>query len=1760
MEQVRSTKPRSEFLREAVFICGGSAAFLGVLALIGWFSGMRLLASFSLAYLPMSPDSAIVFIVFGLILVGNAHNLLPDRYRLLLALVVAVAFGYGLLKFSEYFAKTDLTFETIWFPITDKFGSFPVGRMSPITGEFFLLSGTALLLLLWDKTGAHTRNLGGAMGLLVCLAGFVATTGYLFGTPLLYGGDMIPVAEPTAIAFLLLGVGLVAAAGPTSVFVRPLVGASVRARMLRAFLPLTATMVLIQALLDKSIIEVSAINHALAAAAFSLVFMLITAAVVTQVSGVISHTLDRAEGERQRAVEALAQERNLLRTLIDNLPDQISVKDTEGHFILNNQSDARIRGAMPAALLGKTDLAIYPVDLATRYAAQDQAVIQSGKAIVDHEEYSVTPSGTEHWALITKVPLRDRDGRISGVLGIKREITERKQAEAALKQSEERYRDLFENATDLIQSVTPDGRFLYVNPAWRDMLGYDEEEISRLSLFEIIHPDYRARCVDLFQQLLAGVEMDRIETAFVSKEGRKLSVEGRVSCKFNRGYPIATRGIFRDVTERQKMEAALRISEAKYRSLYEAVDAGVIFHSPYGKVLEMNARAREILGVETGPEPGKPSPFSNWRMVHEDGSPFFRQEEPAMRLLLGGRPVRNLVMGFVPPAGECRWVLVNATPMIEPNGQFRGFISTFMDLTTQRQAEAARAQLAAIVESSEDAIISETSEGLVTSWNRAAEKLYGYSAQEIIGQPISLLGPSEHSAVVYETLNRIKSGERVNYFEAVHLRKDGTAVEVSLTTSPIRNDAGVIIGASTIAHDIMERKQAEARLARHAREAAALFETTRDLSGIQHDLSGLLETIVKRAVGLLQAGSGSIFLYDAERQDLEIVVTTGPELPLGTHFALGEGMAGCVAQTRAPLLVEDYRRWEHRSRQVGEIPFSASVEVPMLYGGQLVGVLAVNEVGATIRKFTEEDARLLALFASQAASTVQSAHLFDQTQRRLRETMLLNRIIAAASSALEPKAVLTTLCEELAHALQLPQAGFALLSPDRTHLTVLAEYRSEGRPSALGAVIPVSGNRATQYAIEHRTPVAVSEAQTDERQAVIHALEKRLGIASLLIVPLVSRDQVIGTLGLVASEHREFTAEEVALAEHGTAAAGQAFENAQLYSALVQELAERKRYELIVNTSDELMTLINQERRYEAVNAAYASAHGQAPEAIIGRTVADVWGEERYQRVIKPHLDRCFAGEVERYQAWFEFDGLSPRYFDVTCYPYSAPDGTVAQVVVVSHDITGLERTEEALRESEARFYSAFEDAAIGMALVALDGRWLKVNRALCELTGYAESELLSKTFQDLTHPDDLETDLAYVRQMLAGEISTYQLEKRYFHKLGQVLWVLLSVSLVQDDQGQPLYFISQIQDITQRKRAEEDLRESGERYRELFAAAHRQAQELALLDRVRTALARELELPAILRTVVEAIAETFGYTQVSLYLLQSDRLVLQHQVGYHRVIAEIPLTQGICGRVVQDGQPVLLEEVSSDPAFLGAIAGITSEVCVPLFDQGRAVGVLNVESIHGVRLTEADLRLMTSLGEHVSVAIGQARLYAEVQRLAITDDLTGLFNRRHLFELGEAEFNRARRLGHPLSAIMLDIDHFKQVNDRWGHAIGDQVLRALAERCRKNFRQFDIVGRYGGEEFAILLPQTDLESAVEIAERLRRGTEEAPVRTARENIRITISLGVAVATGDTLDFVALLDDADQAMYAAKQAGRNRVAVGESGVRPCGCSVISTST
>jgi diguanylate cyclase (GGDEF)-like protein len=266
-----------------------------------------------------------------------------------------------------------------------------------------------------------------------------------------------------------------------------------------------------------------------------------------------------------------------------------------------------------------------------------------------------------------------------------------------------------------------------------------------------------------------------------------------------------------------------------------------------------------------------------------------------------------------------------------------------------------------------------------------------------------------------------------------------------------------------------------------------------------------------------------------------------------------------------------------------------------------------------------------------------------------------------------------------------------------------------------------------------------------------------------------------------------------------------------------------------------------------------------------------------------------------------------------------------------------------------------------------------------------------------------------------------------------------------------------------------------------------------------------------------------------------------------------IPAGKGMSGYVIANGKSLIIHDMLEeehnarqdglDFIHFGSPDVVRSILAVPLWLGGEVIGAISAQSYQPHAYDEEDLALLEMLASYAAIALENSRLFKKIERLAITDSLTDVYNRRHLFVLGQREFNRARRFNRPLSVIFIDIDHFKEVNDHYGHRAGDQVLTLIARTIQEHIRDIDVMGRYGGEEFLLLIPEVNRESSRHIAERIRTSVEKALRKSRFSKPPITISLGVVELTDDIPTLSALVASADAAMYDAKRSGRNRVAV-----------------
>jgi diguanylate cyclase (GGDEF)-like protein len=372
------------------------------------------------------------------------------------------------------------------------------------------------------------------------------------------------------------------------------------------------------------------------------------------------------------------------------------------------------------------------------------------------------------------------------------------------------------------------------------------------------------------------------------------------------------------------------------------------------------------------------------------------------------------------------------------------------------------------------------------------------------------------------------------------------------------------------------------------------------------------------------------------------------------------------------------------------------------------------------------------------------------------------------------------------------------------------------------------------------------------------------------------------------------------------------------------------------------------------------------------------------------------------------------------------------------------------------------------------------------------------------------------------------------------------------------------------------------QRVRDLEGQVHSQGREIRALEKIETLQDRHRELEAENRTLREQVAELHTFLNLSktlsatlnleelfrlalhligralhvdayaLLLLDEtgEQLVLKAACGLpEEAAAGRPLRrgEGISGLVAQTGQAMLVPDVRAEPRFLpqeAGRAGAGAFLCVPLRSPGRAVlGVLTAQKPEPYGFRLGDLDLFQAVGNQVAAALENAQLYQRTKELSTRDDLTGLFNRRHFFDHLEKEVQRARRYRRTFALLLLDLDDFKGYNDTHGHLQGDAALTEVARLLLASTRRADVVARFGGEEFVVLLPELSPPGAAVVAEKIRAALAAAPFASGGRPPagRLTGTLGLATYPQDAEAGLDLLDRADRALYLGKQQGGNRV-------------------
>ena len=1043
-------------------------------------------------------------------------------------------------------------------------------------------------------------------------------------------------------------------------------------------------------------------------------------------------------------------------------------------------------------------------------------------------EYPCHGPTEQRWFRLMVAPLGTNGTTGAAIMHIN--ITERKLAQEKLRQSEERFRNMFTAAATGIAVSTPQGRYLYANAAYCRMLDYTEEELRERDFASLTHPDDLARNLKLRDELLAGQrESILLEKRYLKKNGDIVWTRHSVSATHTVNGEIATLMVVaEDITERKLAEQQILWKTALFEAMVHSSLDGITIVDRENRRVIQNQRIIDIWKMP--PEVAESDDTGrrySWIVTQiKDPEPF---TEKGTFLLNHPDETGLDEVEFV----DGRIFERHSSPVRGKDGTYYGRIWIMREITERKRAEeqllGKTALFEAMVHSSLDGITIADAEGRIILQNQKTIDLWNIPPDlegerdsqrrfDWIKTQVKNPGPfAEKGAHLFSHPDEIGLDEVEFLNEKIYERY----------SAPIRGKDGTYYGRIWAMRDITGRRMAEEELRQRQTELQALFDLMPAMVWFKDTTNGILRVNQRAANATGKpveeiVGRSMLELYPQEAakyyaDDQEVIQSRAPKL-------------GIVETLRG---AEDRELWV----QTDKVPVCDR-------DGKVTGIVVMVQ-DITERKMAEESLNLFRNLVDQSPDAIEV--IDPETGRFLdinttgcarlgysREEMLALKV-ADIDIERDYRTLWPVVIEEI------KKTGFAAIlgrhrRKDGTSfpVEVNARYINLNRGYMVAVVRDITERKLAEnqaakqlelisiasrvgklgaWAIEYPGPQIVWSEEVFRIHEVEPGFKPDLESA-LNFFPPASRKKLEAALqrGQPYDLELDFiTAKGKKLCVRTTSQVE--MENGVLirYFGTFQDLTDRKQNEArvrrLVDSNVQGVFFWNTKGEIFEANDALLSLVGYTREDLKAglvkwTTMTPPELTERDQRALRELAAR---GACEPYEKeYIRKDGtrvpvlIGPAMFD------DNPDEGVCFVV----DIRKRKAAENELRLSEERFSKAVEYAPIGMALVAPDGKFLTVNRALCDLVGYSFLELPSKTFQEITHPDDLLQDLEKFGQLLAGEIGFYAMEKRYIHKQGHFVWIHLSVSLVRDFANQPLYLIAQIQDITGNKIASDKIAE----------------------------------------------------------------------------------------------------------------------------------------------------------------------------------------------------------------------------------------------------------------------------------------------------------------------------------------------------------------
>lgn len=596
-------------------------------------------------------------------------------------------------------------------------------------------------------------------------------------------------------------------------------------------------------------------------------------------------------------------------------------------------------------------------------------------------------------------------------------------------------------------------------------------------------------------------------------------------------------------------------------------------------------------------------------------------------------------------------------------------------------------------------------------------------------------------------------------------------------------------------------------------------------------------------------------------------------------------------------------------------------------------------------------------------------------------------------------------------------------------------------------------------------------------------------------------------------------------------------------------------YKALAEKSFGVMYIV-QSDKFKYVNANAEACTGYSRAELLGTRFDLVIHPEDKIRVRRNALAMLRGEPVDPYQFRIVTKKGEIRWIIETLSPIML-DGKEA-ILGSSLDITEYRRAEESAKESEQLAKEIIDFLPDATFVIDKDGKIIAWNRAIEEMTGFRAKEMLGRDNYEHSIPfygkrrpilidlvnlpsEVLETEYAFLRRdksgVLMGDATCPMVRKETRFLSG---WA----SPIYNLKGEKVGAIESIRDFTEKKQAEEELQLAKEKLESWVGELERRNREINLMrqmdDLLQTCESITESYPVLEQFIPQILEKTRG----ALFNFSNSRKSLESVVTWGADIESDQIFTAADCWALRRGQTHIVSKDFSGLRCRHMGSSSLDYIEVPMFEPGKVMGMLHIEYPPELKCDRNAEELALIVAEHLSLSLSNLKLRETLHAQSVRDPLTGLFNRRYMEETLDREIHSAIRTNLPIGMVMLDIDHFKNLNDTYGHEAGDMVLVEIANIIRKNIRVSDVACRYGGEEFILILPNADMEIARQRAERMRADVESCNLVYHRQNMgSITVSFGIAGFPEHAQTAESLLKKADEALYLAKKLGRNRVEI-----------------